>query len=73
MSNELRPVVLIDELADMLGTSVKTIRKRLYAKAFPIPCIEGIDKKYRWSRSEVMAFIERGGAVPSKRSRKAAA
>lgn len=71
MNSEQAPVVLIDELAAMLKTSVKTIRKRIYARAFPIPDIKGIDSKYRWSRAEVLAFIDRGGAVQG-RKRKAA-
>lgn len=66
MSNEPRPVVLIDELADMLGTSVPTIKRRLRARAFPIPEVKGIDNKHRWARSEVMAFIERGGVSVRK-------
>jgi predicted DNA-binding transcriptional regulator AlpA len=72
MNSEQRPVVLIEELADMLATSVSTIRRRLRARAFPIPQIQGIDDKLRWSRAEVMAFIERGGVAPGGRSRKAA-
>lgn len=55
------PCVLIEELAAMLQTSVPTIKRRLRAHAFPIPEVKGIDKKHRWARADVLAFIERRG------------
>jgi predicted DNA-binding transcriptional regulator AlpA len=66
-----KPVVLIDELAEMLETSVTTIKRRIRARAFPIPEVQGIDNKHRWARSEVLAFIERGGVVPTRRGKAA--
>jgi hypothetical protein len=72
MSGDKRPVVLIDELADMLATSRRTIERHLRARTFPIPELKGIDLKHRWSRAVVEAFISNGGYVQSGRSRKAA-
>lgn len=64
--------MLIDELADMLATSRRTIERHLRANTFPIPEVKGIDLKHRWSRAAVVDFIARNGHVQSGRSRKAA-
>lgn len=50
-------VLFIDELAQILGTSVRTIQKQLRAGTFPIPELPRIDRKHRWSRERVHAEL----------------
>lgn len=70
--NDKKPVVFVEELAEMLGTSRRTIYKHLRARTFPIPEIKGIDLKHRWARSTVEEFIARNGQMEPTRRGKAA-
>lgn len=54
---DYKPVVLIDELADLLETSVRTLRRQLRAGTFFIPEIPKIDHRHRWSRVVVLECI----------------
>jgi hypothetical protein len=52
-----QPVVFIVELAGLLETSVRTIRRQLRAGTFFIPLAPAVDKRYRWSRERVYRAI----------------
>lgn len=52
------PIVFIDELADLLGTSRRTIERQLRAGTFFIPEAPKVDYRHRWSRARVYAAIE---------------
>jgi len=52
-----RPVIFIVELAELLETSVRTIRRQLRAGTFFIPTMPKIDQRYRWSRERVYRAI----------------
>lgn len=52
-----RPVVFIDELATLLGTSDRTIRRQLRMGSFFIPEAPKVDHRHRWSRARVYAAI----------------
>jgi hypothetical protein len=70
--NADKPLVVgIKELAHLLKTSERTIKKRLAAGAFPIPEVRGIDSKHRWSRALVQQFVDQGGVIPSRRKKAA--
>lgn len=51
------PIVLIDELATLLGTSVRTLERQLRAGTFFIPELPKIDHRHRWSRQRVYLAI----------------
>lgn len=57
-SVEAEPVVLIDELAGMLKTSVRTLQRQIRAGALRIPEMERLDHRHRWSRAVVLQHIE---------------
>lgn len=53
-----RSVYFIDEVARLLGTSQRTIARRLRARAWTGPApLDGIDKKLRWRRSEIDRWL----------------
>lgn len=52
------PVLFIDELAALLKTSTRTLRKLLAANRCPIPPLPAIDKRHRWSRAAVDRYLE---------------
>lgn len=54
-------VLLLPDLARVLQTSPRTIKRGLRARTFPIPTIKGIDKKLRWSSVDVERFLSRKG------------
>jgi hypothetical protein len=60
-------VCLIDDVARILKTSVRTIKRRLRCGAFPIPELPSIDKKHRWSGESVRRYVA-GEDVSMKRS-----
>ena len=45
----------------VLNVSDQTIRRRLAAGTFPIPRLEGIDNRLRWSGPVVKRWLERNG------------
>jgi predicted DNA-binding transcriptional regulator AlpA len=50
-------VLFIEDVAQRLGMSVRTIQKRLRANAFPIPEVPSLDRKRRWSPTAVDKFL----------------
>lgn len=58
MSETTPPAVLVlDELATLLRVSTKTIKLRLKAGTWPIRRLPGIDRKIRFSRVDVDAYL----------------
>jgi hypothetical protein len=50
-------VLLIDDLARLLKTSVRTIKRQLRAGTFFVPEMPNVDYRHRWSRTRVMKAI----------------
>lgn len=50
-------VLFIAHLGAILGSSTRTIARRLDAGTFPIKPLPSIDRKLRWSKSTVLAFL----------------
>ena len=64
MSADTLPAVLvISEIAALLRTSVRTVRRQLRAGTFPITPMTtpmhqmGFDRKYRWARHDVEQYL----------------
>lgn len=71
MKSELNPyelpaVLLIGDIARVLHTSVRSVRRHLQYGTFPIAPMTsprapiGIDKRYRWARRDVEQFLDGG-------------
>lgn len=56
-----RDVLFLEDIARGLGTSTRTIQRRLRAGTFPLRQLRGIDKRPRFSRVEYERYLERGG------------
>lgn len=52
-----KQVLFIDDLANLFGTSRRTIDRRRKVGTFPITELPPIDNKPRWSRAAVMRFL----------------
>ncbi len=61
--DDLGDVLLLTELAVVLRTSTRTIKRHLRAGTFPIPMLPGIDKRVRFARADVERYLrrDRGG------------
>lgn len=51
-------VLFIDELAEVIGSSRRQINRLRALNAFPIPTIESIDRRARWSKTVVRQWLE---------------
>ena len=67
---DLPLVLFIDDVARLLGTSTRTIHRSLRARTFAIPVRPSVDRKPRWSRAAVLAFLEGAAATDSSRRRR---
>jgi hypothetical protein len=63
-----RPVMFINELADLLETSTRTIRRQLRAGTFFIPETGKVDHRHRWSRERVYTAIAEITSASHRRS-----
>ncbi len=63
--SQLPAVLEAAHLAQLLGTSVRTIQKRMKSRSWPYTPLPRIDRKPRWSRDHVLAVI--AGRVLPKR------
>lgn len=64
-------VIQIDELAVLLRTTRKTILRRVSEGTFPLPPLEGIDKRLRWWGPTVRQWLEKHApAAPNGRRRR---
>lgn len=63
---DLPAVLLLDDMARALRTSVRTLYRKVKQGTFPIRPMTspaspiGIDKKYRWARRDVEQFLDGG-------------
>lgn len=57
MTSEPCQVMFIEDVAAALGTSVRTIQRRLRHRTFPIAPLPALDKRLRWSRRAVEAWV----------------
>jgi hypothetical protein len=55
--------LLIADMCRVLKTSDNTIRRRLKAGTFPIPPLDGIDNRLRWSGPVVRRWLEKNGPL----------
>jgi hypothetical protein len=53
----LPAVLLVDDLARLLGTSTKTVQRRRTARTLPFTELPALDRKPRWSRDQVLATL----------------
>lgn len=58
--DEFGDVLLLDEVAEVLRTSTRTIKRHLRAGTFPIPRLLGIDKRLRFAKTDVARFVGDG-------------
>ena len=71
-ADELPDVLFLPDLAALLRCSPKTIKRRLAAHVFPLAPIPGIDKRLRWSKAVVIAWLAAGApghVLPARRKR----
>jgi len=65
-ADALPAVLLIDDVARLLQTSVRTVRRGLRQGTFPIQPFtapgapNGLDRKYRWARVDVEQYLAAG-------------
>ena len=45
-------------LADLIGYSTRWIEQRIKERRFPIPHLDGLGKKKRWSRAAVQKYLD---------------
>jgi predicted DNA-binding transcriptional regulator AlpA len=50
-------VLFIDDICRELGTSRRTVQRLRRHRAFPIPELPALDKRPRWSRAAVDAYL----------------
>ena len=55
----LGDVLILDELAEVLRTLPRTIKRHLRACSFPIPRLAGIDKRLRFAKADVERYVQR--------------
>ena len=53
-------VLLLGDLAEVLRTSPRSIKRRMAAGTFPIRPLRGIDSKHRWAVVDVERFLATG-------------
>ena len=55
--SELPPILGVDELAALLGTSVSSIHRAMARPGWIFPPLPRIDRRLRWSRDQVLAIL----------------
>ena len=63
-------VLFIPDIAAALRTSRSTVERRLKDNSFPIPELPRIDKRRRWSRRAVDAFLSSSSNAFGKAARR---
>jgi predicted site-specific integrase-resolvase len=56
---DLGDVLFLTDVAAVLRTSTRTIKRHLRAGTFPIPSLPGIDKRVRFARVDVARYLRR--------------
>ena len=64
----LPDVLTIRELAGVLRCSERTIKRRMRDGVFPIPSLQGLDKRTRFAKVAVARYLESGGSARSRRA-----
>jgi excisionase family DNA binding protein len=59
----------IEQLAERLACSAKTIRRRVKEGTFPIPCLPALSRAYRWSSTDVDRFLAEGATHKDRYTR----
>ena len=54
-------MLFLDELAALLRCSRATLERRVKSRAFPVPSIQGVDSRPRWSKVAVLQWLALGG------------
>jgi predicted DNA-binding transcriptional regulator AlpA len=67
--NRTPAVLFLDDVAGILRVSRSTIERRRRDGTFPIPELPSLDRRPRWSRSEVERYVESNGRVRPARGR----
>jgi hypothetical protein len=58
------PLVLFDaDICQLLDLSLRTLKRRRRVGKFPIPELPSLDRKHRYARRDVEAFLAREGTV----------
>lgn len=60
-ASTLPEVLLIADLAALLGTSEKSVYRAMRRRDWPFTALPAIDRKVRWSRDQVVAILAAGG------------
>ena len=60
-AERLPAVVFLEELAAVLRCSRATLERRVKARVFPVPPIQGVDSRPRRSKLAVMQWLALGG------------
>lgn len=69
-ANGLPLVLFDDDLVRLLETSARTLKRWRRLKQFPIPeLLPQLDRRHRYARADVLAFITRASAPISARRR----
>lgn len=59
-TTERKPPVMFDaDVCDELRISVRTLKRLRRARVFPIPELPSLDKRHRYARRDVEAYIAR--------------
>ena len=67
--DSLPEVLFIEDVARLLRCSPSTIKRRVRARVFPVAPLPGIDKRPRWSKSALLAWLAAGGSARAVRGR----
>ncbi len=62
-ASSLPEVLLVQDMAALLGTSERTVRRAMKRRDWPFTELPAIDRKLRWSRDAVVATL---AGVPSR-------
>ena len=65
-------ILLVADVAKMFRCSVRTLYEALSRGSFPIAPLPRIDRKLRWSRQQVDAYLQQPGRVSGRWGRRSA-
>jgi hypothetical protein len=56
---EVPAVCFDDDICRLLHMSRRTLKRRRHTRTFPIPELPSLDRRRRYGRADVVAFLER--------------
>ncbi len=68
--DEFPEVMLIEHMAALFDCSAATIARRVCDGTFPVPPLAAIDRRLRWSRSQVRSWLDTGDPYALASSRR---